>query len=60
MIKRDRFLLAGAEVITVTVAGNPPKVAVGQDVLAVELEAIPCMPAAAGYGGPPPPACSVQ
>ena len=31
----------GAEVITVTVAGNPPKVTVGQDVLAVELEAIP-------------------
>jgi hypothetical protein len=31
----------GAEVITVTVAGSPPKVAVGQDVVAVELEAIP-------------------
>jgi hypothetical protein len=31
----------GAEVITVTVAGNPPKVSVGQDVQTVELEAIP-------------------
>jgi hypothetical protein len=31
----------GAEVITVTVAGQPPKVSVGQDVHAVELEAIP-------------------
>ena len=31
----------GAEVITVTVAGAPPKVVVGQDVLPVELEAIP-------------------
>jgi hypothetical protein len=31
----------GAEVITVTVAGAPPKVAVGQDVFPVELEAIP-------------------
>jgi hypothetical protein len=31
----------GAEVITVTVAGQLPKVAVGQDVSPVELEAIP-------------------
>ena len=32
---------AGAEVITVTVAGAPPRVSVGQDVHPVELEAIP-------------------
>jgi hypothetical protein len=31
----------GAEVITVTVAGQLPKVTVGQDVHPVELEAIP-------------------
>jgi hypothetical protein len=32
---------SGGEVINVTVAGQPPKVAVGQHVTPVELEAIP-------------------
>jgi hypothetical protein len=35
------FDSTGGEVITVTVAGSPPKVTVGQDVFPVELEAIP-------------------
>ncbi|MGW0230904.1 hypothetical protein ACWDWO_21555 [Actinopolymorpha singaporensis] len=32
---------SGADIITITVAGAPPKVAVGQTVTPVELEAIP-------------------
>jgi hypothetical protein len=31
----------GAEVLTITVPGQPPKVSVGQTVIPVELEAIP-------------------
>lgn len=31
----------GGEVLTITTAGQPPKVIVGQDVVPVELEAIP-------------------
>jgi hypothetical protein len=31
----------GGEMLTITTAGQPPKVSVGQDVVPVELEAIP-------------------